>query len=74
MPAARLRLLRCVKAIRVIDKNRKPKPSPRNTMAAIMSALPLSLVEPDSIHMAIMISPMPKGTVANGGTPRACMR
>ncbi|MNY56076.1 hypothetical protein D3C86_1921180 [compost metagenome] len=71
MPQARLRLLRWVKAIRVIDKNRKPSPRPRSRMAAIMSSVPLSLVEPDSIHIAPMISRMPKGTVATGGTPRA---
>ena len=62
-----MRLLRLVKAIRVIDRNRKPRPKPRSRMAPIMSSAPLSLVEPDSIHIATMIIRIPKGTVANGG-------
>ncbi|MNP26851.1 hypothetical protein D3C76_1197280 [compost metagenome] len=74
MPQARFRLLRLLKAIRVIDRNRKPRPRPRNRMAAIMSSVPLSLVEPDSIHIAPMIIRMPKGTVATGGTRRAWKR
>ncbi|MNJ53689.1 hypothetical protein D3C77_490930 [compost metagenome] len=65
--------MRSLKAIRVIDRNSKPRPRPRRRMAAIMSGAPLSLVEPDSIHIASMISAMPKGTVANGATRRACM-
>ena len=32
-------------------------------MAAIMSSVPLSLVEPDSIHIATMINRIPKGAV-----------
>ncbi|MNJ51126.1 hypothetical protein D3C77_464230 [compost metagenome] len=73
MPLARLRRLRSLKAIRVMDRNSKPRPRPRNRTAAIMSCAPLSLVEPDSIHIASMIIRMPKGTVANGATRRACM-
>ena len=38
-----------------------------------MSSMPLSPVEPDSIHIASMMSTMPKGTVAIGGTRRACI-
>jgi hypothetical protein len=37
-------------------------------MAAIMSCAPLSLVDPDNIHIATMMIRMPKGTVATGGT------
>ncbi|MCY1232949.1 hypothetical protein D9M72_454670 [compost metagenome] len=74
MPEARFRLSRLVKAISVIDRNRKPRPRPRKRIAAIMSAAPLSLVEPDSIHMATVIIKIPKGTVANGGSRRTCMR
>lgn len=47
----------------MIDRNRKPRPRPRNRMAAIMSSVPLSLVEPDSIHIATMINRIPKGAV-----------
>ncbi|MNN03531.1 hypothetical protein D3C81_1162220 [compost metagenome] len=74
MPLARLRLLRWLKAISVIDRNRKPRPRPRNRMAAIMSSVPLSLLEPDSIHIAPMISRIPNGTVATGGTRRTLNR
>ncbi|MNF01818.1 hypothetical protein D3C80_2008680 [compost metagenome] len=42
-------------------------------MASIMSSAPLSLVDPDNIHIAIMISKIPKGTVAKGGTLRNCI-
>ncbi|MNR04373.1 hypothetical protein D3C85_1203310 [compost metagenome] len=74
IPQARFSRFSLLKAISVIERNRKPRPRPRSRMAGIMSSMPLSLVEPDSIHIAAMIIRIPKGTVANGGTRRACMR
>ncbi|MCY1465948.1 hypothetical protein D9M71_841600 [compost metagenome] len=62
------------KAISVRDRNSNPSPAPRSITAAIMSPMPLSWVEPDSIHIAIMIARMPNGTVAKGASPRIWIR
>lgn len=53
----------------VIDRNRKPRPKPRSTIAGIMSGVPLSPLDPDNIHMVVMKISMPNGTVTIGGRP-----